>query len=193
MFEKFTREARHVVIDAQEHAREADAPEIGTEHLLFGLLRESRGGVVATFLADRLPDRQYLRAEFDQVRRRGDVTDADADALAELGIDIDQVVRAIEQAHGQDALAREPVPEATSARRRRWRKQQVRHIPFSAAAKDALQRCLGEAMELGADHIGTEHLLLSLLAGRGTVADVLATHDIQATELRALLSRRRAS
>src|SRR6186997_2852988 len=38
MFERFSGQARHVVVIAQEEARELDHNYIGTEHLLLGLL-----------------------------------------------------------------------------------------------------------------------------------------------------------
>jgi ATP-dependent Clp protease ATP-binding subunit ClpA len=40
MFEKFTDQARHVVVLAQEEARMLDQNYIGTEHILLGLIRE---------------------------------------------------------------------------------------------------------------------------------------------------------
>ena len=48
MFERFTEEARQVVVLAQEEARGMRHNYIGTEHLLLGLLRE--GGVAARTL-----------------------------------------------------------------------------------------------------------------------------------------------
>jgi prophage maintenance system killer protein len=48
------------------------------------------------------------------------------------------------------------------------------HIPFTPPAKRVLARSLQEALQLGHTYIGTEHLLLSLLAeGDGTAAQVL--------------------
>jgi ATP-dependent Clp protease ATP-binding subunit ClpA len=41
MFERFSGQARHVVVSAQEEARELDHNYIGTEHLLLGLLGTS--------------------------------------------------------------------------------------------------------------------------------------------------------
>jgi ATP-dependent Clp protease ATP-binding subunit ClpC len=41
MFERFSGQARHVVVSAQEEARELDHNYIGTEHLLLGLLATS--------------------------------------------------------------------------------------------------------------------------------------------------------
>jgi prophage maintenance system killer protein len=55
------------------------------------------------------------------------------------------------------------------------------HIPFTAAAKDVLDRALREAMQLGHGYVGTEHLLLGLRDGTGRAAAVLvgfgATRD----------------
>ncbi len=43
MFERFTGKARHVVVLAQEEARQLQHNYIGTEHILLGLLRETGG------------------------------------------------------------------------------------------------------------------------------------------------------
>jgi ATP-dependent Clp protease ATP-binding subunit ClpC len=43
MFERFSNEARRVVVLAQEEARNLNHDYIGTEHLLLGLLHEGRG------------------------------------------------------------------------------------------------------------------------------------------------------
>ncbi len=43
MFERFTSQARHVVVLAQEEARRLQHNYIGTEHVLLGLLGESGG------------------------------------------------------------------------------------------------------------------------------------------------------
>src|SRR5438046_7944084 len=43
MFERFTEQARQVVVLAQEEARALKHNYIGTEHLLLGLLREEKG------------------------------------------------------------------------------------------------------------------------------------------------------
>jgi ATP-dependent Clp protease ATP-binding subunit ClpA len=43
MFERFTNQARRVVVLAQEESRSLNHNYIGTEHLLLGLLREGRG------------------------------------------------------------------------------------------------------------------------------------------------------
>jgi Clp amino terminal domain, pathogenicity island component len=43
MFERFTNQARRVVVLAQEEARKLDHNYIGTEHILLGLLHEGKG------------------------------------------------------------------------------------------------------------------------------------------------------
>jgi prophage maintenance system killer protein len=49
------------------------------------------------------------------------------------------------------------------------------HIPFTLPARQVLERSLQEALQLGHQYVGTEHLLLSLIAeGDGIAAQVLA-------------------
>jgi hypothetical protein len=43
MFERYTEKARHVIFFARYEASQFGSPEIDTEHLLLGLLREERG------------------------------------------------------------------------------------------------------------------------------------------------------
>lgn len=50
MFERFTERARHVVVYAQQEARELGHNHIGTGHLLLGLIGE-REGIAARVLA----------------------------------------------------------------------------------------------------------------------------------------------
>jgi ATP-dependent Clp protease ATP-binding subunit ClpC len=48
------------------------------------------------------------------------------------------------------------------------------HIPFTPRAKKVLELSLREALQLGHDYIGTEHILLGLLSeGEGVAAQVL--------------------
>jgi len=51
MFERFTNQARRVVVLAQEEARMLDHNYIGTEHLLLGLLHEGRGSAARALQA----------------------------------------------------------------------------------------------------------------------------------------------
>ncbi|WP_127500740.1 ATP-dependent Clp protease ATP-binding subunit [Actinoplanes solisilvae] len=122
MFERFTDQARRVVVLAQEQARLLNHPYIGTEHLLLGLTQE---GIAAK-------------------------------ALNSLGVTLDGVRRAVEAKVGLGASS----PGG--------------HIPFTPRAKTVLELALREALQLGHNHIGAEHLLLGLIrSGEGVALDVL--------------------
>ena len=62
MFERFTDQARRIVVQAQEEARMLNHDYIGTEHILLGLLREGDGVAVQVLTA--------LGADLDGVRER---------------------------------------------------------------------------------------------------------------------------
>ena len=68
-----------------------------------------------------------------------------ARALTSMGISLDQARFEVEVIAGH--------PQA-SARG---------HIPFTSRAKDVLELSLREALQLGHDYIGTEHILLGLI------------------------------
>ncbi len=59
------------------------------------------------------------------------------------------------------------------------------HVPFTPRAKKALELALREALQLGHNYIGTEHLLLGLLRdGDGIALQALASLGVAANELR---------
>jgi ATP-dependent Clp protease ATP-binding subunit ClpC len=79
-----------------------------------------------------------------------------AKALESLGISLDAVRRQVEEIIGQGQQA----PSG--------------HIPFTPRAKKVLELSLREALQLGHDYIGTEHILLGLIReGEGVAAQVL--------------------
>jgi ClpA/ClpB-like protein len=114
LFQRFTPRARHVVVEAQEEARNLGDEAIGTEHVLLALYSEP-DGIAARVLADG-------------------------------GLGRDDVVAAIAEWVGEE---REP--------------SEVKgHIPFTSGAKEGLEMALREAIDLGHNYIGTEHLLLAM-------------------------------
>ncbi len=79
-----------------------------------------------------------------------------AKALESLGISLEAVRQQVEETIGQGQQA----PSG--------------HIPFTARAKKVLELSLREALQLGQNYIGTEHILLGLLReGEGVAARVL--------------------
>jgi ATP-dependent Clp protease ATP-binding subunit ClpA len=145
MFERFTDEARSVVVAAQEEARAMHAGHIGAQHLMLGVA-DAPGRVTGPVLTGLGLDAASLRAALEG--------ESDAAALASLGIDLDEVRRRVEATFGEGAL--EGAADAGCRRGRRL----GRAIPFTADAKKALELSLREAIRLGDKHIGAEHVLL---------------------------------
>jgi ATP-dependent Clp protease ATP-binding subunit ClpA len=178
MFERFTQEARAVVIGAQLGAREMGSALIEPIHLLVGLYHVP--GMANSLLAGFGVSPDDLAADVGRVRRRGGMSDSDVEALGEFGIDVEQIVERVEQIHGKGVLAGRP-------------REMRGHIPFSPEAKKALEQSLREALGSGDKHIGQEHLLLALAARPGPAADVLAKRDITYLAIRHALHERKAS
>ncbi|MER5969137.1 Clp protease N-terminal domain-containing protein [Streptomyces sp. NPDC002055] len=175
MFERFTRQARTVVVQAQQEARSLGHTDIGTEHLLLGVLAQD-GPPVADTLRRRGITAPACRSAVETVLGRGNAPAADgaddAEVLQALGIDLDEVRSRAERTFGPGALdapAAEPVPRSRRllpfplGRRRNRDGGRGGHIPFAPRARRALQRSLREAVDMKSRHIGVEHLLLGLL------------------------------
>lgn len=59
------------------------------------------------------------------------------------------------------------------------------HIPFTPRAKKVMELALREALQLGHNYIGTEHLLLGLIAeGEGVAAQLLVISGAELTRVR---------
>ena len=124
MFERFSEQARQVVVLAQDEALALKHNYIGTEHILLGLLREEEG------LAARV--------------------------LESLDITVEEVRAQVARIVGQG-------DEVTTGQ-----------IPFTPRAKKVLELALREALSLGHNYIGTEHILLGLVReGEGLAMLVL--------------------
>ena len=70
MFERFTDRSRRVVVLAQEEARMLNHNQIGTEHLLLALIRES-GGVAAQALESLGLTEEAARQQVEEIIGRG--------------------------------------------------------------------------------------------------------------------------
>jgi len=124
MFERFTGDARTVVVLAQDEARRLGHHYVGSEHLLLALWRKG-GPVVERVLADTL-------------------------------VKLEQVEAAIVAAFRLDDSA----PRPTS-------------LPFSGTAKRVLDQALREALSMGHNHIGAEHLLLGITRDPNSLASIV--------------------
>ncbi|WP_405935941.1 ATP-dependent Clp protease ATP-binding subunit [Streptomyces sp. NBC_00726] len=113
-FGRFTQRAKNVVMAAQNEARAAGNPEIGTEHLVLGLLSEPEALAAA-----------FIKAQ---------------------GVVLDSVRQA----------ATEALPPAAEG-------ELPELIPYNGDARKALELTFREALRMGHNYIGTEHILLALL------------------------------
>ncbi|RVU28104.1 peptidase [Streptomyces antnestii] len=176
MFERFTKSARAVVKGAVEHADRSGATVVTEEHLLLALL--DRDGTRASAALRELcpPDRRpFLAAALADARRRAGLSRADAEALADLGIDVGAIVARVEETHGAGALAAHRENAGRPSGRR----------PFSREAKTVLEKSLRVAVARKDREIGDEHLLLALTLTGGTVAETLADHGVTYTSVSA--------
>jgi ATP-dependent Clp protease ATP-binding subunit ClpA len=165
MPERFTDDARQVVVLASEQARRLGHGFIGGEHLLYGLA--SADGEVGAVLREQGVTPERVEAEFVRLigpenTAGGSLFDTlDRDALTTIGIDLDTVRERIEAAFGPSALT----PDAPARRWRRSRPGRVTgHIPLTRRAKKCLEGSLREARAHSSGHLGAEHIALALLA-----------------------------
>ncbi|GHC76679.1 peptidase [Streptomyces finlayi] len=175
MFERFTESARRTVTGAVAQAERLDHPEITEEHLLLALLDQAEGRAYFAFTALGVRDRRAeVESALADARRRGGLSKSETDALADLGIDVDAIVRRVEEAHGPGALgAGAAEPEPAGRARGRRRRALLDHRPFTAGAKKTLEQSLKVALGRGDKYIGEEHLLLALAVRPGVVSEVL--------------------
>jgi len=100
----------------------------------------------------------------------------DADALAALGIDLEQIRAAADEAFGSGALDRAMLRNGTT----------IGRIRMAPRVKKVIELALREAIGLGHNYIGTEHLLLAIIAeGEGVAASVLRGECGAAADMRA--------
>ena len=158
MFERFTDKARKVVILAKNKAAERGDDQIRPVHMLYGLT--ATDGVAAQVLTalgvDATAAERELARTSGALGARDEAADGDAQALAAIGIDLDEIKRRIEESFGPGALERVPL---TPKGPLNW----TGRLPLSEAAKLSLALSVREARALHHNYIGTEHLLLGLL------------------------------
>lgn len=155
-----------VIADALVRARAEGTSRIGEEHLFAALLANPDSGPLLGRLGG--PDgAEAVRAEVREARRRGGLTAGEEQALAGLGIDLDEVVARVEARLGAGALDSASVPA------RRSRRASI--SPEGVAILNAAQR---QKTARGDRQTTARHLLLGLLAQPGLLADALAARGI---------------
>ncbi|MFG2620987.1 Clp protease N-terminal domain-containing protein [Streptomyces sp. NPDC048507] len=188
MFERFTRDARDAVTGAVDEARGAGAAAVTEEHLLLALV--DRGALDPLGV-----DRRALRTRLAESRRRGGMSRADQEALAGLGIDLEEIVARVEGTHGAGALAA-PAPRrrtlGTSLRSALGRPEPDtgagHRVRLTEGAKKVLEQSLRIALDRKDGHIATLHLLLALLSRPGAVSEALTDHGVTRASAEAALA-----
>ena len=158
MFERFTDKARKAVSVAAARAKEQGDDQIRPVHMLYALT--ATDGVAARALTALGVDSAAVERELGRTSGAlgvpEEVADGDAEALAAIGIDLDEIKRRIEESFGPGALERVPL---TPKGPLNW----TGRLPLSEAAKLSLALSVRETRALHHSYIGTEHLLLGLM------------------------------
>lgn len=186
MFERFTPEAKDLVIEAQAQRAGLADERVGTEHLLLALLVD-RGPAGQAFRrlgldADEVGD--SIRGE-----PAGDrpASDSDDELLGGLGIDVEAIRESLDEAFGPGALDRARGRRSRESVRTSWRRRAEdarRGSGWDSDAKYTLECALREALRLKTRHIGPEHIGLGLLADRQSPAyRFLVDREIDPVEL----------
>jgi ATP-dependent Clp protease ATP-binding subunit ClpA len=190
MFERFSKDARQVVVQAREESRALGHRRIGTVHLLLGLAVDPDGAAGRALREHGLrPD--DLRARVRRLAGDGQADEhdygpetdpLDEEALAAIGIDLAEVRRTIEAGFGEGAL------EVFSERESGWR----RRSSITAQARKTLELSLRVAIARKERRISSGHLLLGLLraTGRDNLAlQVLTDAEVDVDALRTTATR----
>lgn len=182
MFERYTDQARAVVVDAQLQARRLGHNYVGCEHLLLAVT--SAEGAAGEALRGLGVTPESVQATTLRLLEAPPLEALDRDALATIGIDLDVVRQKVEAVFGDDALTRGTRPHS------RWRRRRPcepgsGHIAFTSRAKKCLELSLREALALRHRHVGVEHIALALTAMTdGLAPGILRVVGVTATQAR---------
>jgi ATP-dependent Clp protease ATP-binding subunit ClpA len=178
MFERFARAARAAVVDAHARARAEHAPQLTEDHLLTALLVGPQSASLLPAVQLAPDDAAQVLADVAAARRRGGLSAADAEALAGLGIDLDEVLSAVERQLGASALAPPALPRG-------------RRLRASRGFQQVLASAVKRARALGDRELRAEHLLLAFASRRDPVAEALAARGVTPGTVLGALERAR--
>jgi ATP-dependent Clp protease ATP-binding subunit ClpA len=164
---KLTPAARAAISDAVTRAHSEGSSQVLEEHLLAAVLANPASSIVLRPLNPEL-DVDAILAEVGRARRRAGLSAGEVEALAGLGIDLDDVVGRVEAELGEGALA-----PAVSGSRSKWRGPAV-----SPEFQQVLLASYRQALAHGDPALDVKHLLLGLLAQPGLAADALTRHAV---------------
>jgi ATP-dependent Clp protease ATP-binding subunit ClpA len=198
VFERFTRDARTVVVSAIDLCATLDADEVRPVHLLLALT--SNGNGARDLLAAHGITEDAVRAALGAPRPTppDPLGDDDAAALRSLGIDLDAIREAVDKQFGEGALEGAAAPSPGEAddddldidlSRRRF--AFGGHVRFGRGAKKVLELSLREAIRVHSREIRSEHIALAVLrTDDDAVRMLLGSLGVDVSTLRADLDGR---
>jgi hypothetical protein len=202
VFERFTRDARTVVVSAIDLCTTLDADEVRPVHLLLALTSVGNGARDVLEAHGVAQDAVGAALGAPPPRPPTPLGDADAAALRSLGIDLDAIREAVDGQFGEGALegaldgSVPPRPgdadpadvEVDLADRRLTLRGRVR---FGRGAKKVLELSLREAIRVHAREIRSEHIALAVLrTDDDAVRMLLGSLGVDVAALRADLDGR---
>jgi ATP-dependent Clp protease ATP-binding subunit ClpA len=147
-FKRFHSDARATVLRARDNARQLDADQIRTEHMLLALLE------VHDNPARRVLERHgltYSKA-YEMVQKMDAEPALDAEALEAIGIDLEAVRGRLESVFGKGVL---DAPKRTGRR--------AAHQTMGQDARKMLELSLRESIAMQSGYIGAGHILLAII------------------------------
>jgi ATP-dependent Clp protease ATP-binding subunit ClpA len=175
MFERFTKPARQVVLDAVKAADRIGQQQVRPEHLLLGVAM-SEEEVGASVLAGFGIDAARVERAITRRDPRTVLSDAEMAALRAVGIDADEVFRRIEDAFGDSDWFLADASDDGPERRPLGRLGGGR---FDKDARNVMVQSLRQAVALKHRRIGSEHILLGLLSiSQPPLPDLLTAHGV---------------
>ncbi len=169
MFEKFTEDAKRAILLSEQETVALGYDYIGTEHLLLGLIGVPDGvaGQVLGAHGVTLPRaRERIVTLLTEAGVTGTGGRAATEALASIGIDVDEVKKRMDDTFGPGRF------------------QYPRPI-YDPGARKMLERTVHEALTLGSESIDTEHMLLGMFDDGDSVGSrVLTGLGVDASALR---------
>ena len=171
MFERFTRDARTVVVSTQELCRSLGVDEVRPVHLLLALTEDDSGAREVLAAHGLTPDAVGAAIGVPRRAPSAPLDDDDAAALRSLGIDLDAIREAVNQQFGDGALEAAasaegdpgddgPAGDGDLARQGLGRGG---HVRFGRGAKKVLELALREAVREHSREIRSEHIALAVL------------------------------
>ncbi|HYN67445.1 MAG TPA: Clp protease N-terminal domain-containing protein [Ornithinibacter sp.] len=202
MFERFTRDARTVVVSGIDLCTTLDADEVRPVHLLLALTEEGNGA--RDLLAAHGLTEDAVSAALGAPRPAppAPLGDEDAAALRSLGIDLDAIREAVDKQFGEGALEGAAGPpadrgqvantqEEAGPEPARARFALGGRVRFGRGAKKVLELSLREAIRAHSREIRSEHIALAVLrTDDDAVRMLLGTLGVDVRALRADLEGR---